>query len=91
MGGEEFEDLEAKTVFPDIIVHQRGTRENLLIIEAKKSSSKVQDEFDRGKLAQFKADPFNYRYALFIKFNVGATAGKTPHVEWVTNDNPRHE
>ena len=32
------EDLDAKTVYPDVIVHNRGEQyENLLVIEAKKS------------------------------------------------------
>lgn len=32
------DDTEAETVFPDIIVHRRGTEQNYLVIEAKKST-----------------------------------------------------
>ena len=32
-----WDDTEARTVFPDIIVHHRGTNENLLVIEMKKT------------------------------------------------------
>src|SRR5438552_3902549 len=32
------DDLESKTVFPDIIIHKRGTDRNLLVIEVKKSN-----------------------------------------------------
>src|SRR5262245_31795550 len=35
------EDTEAKTVFPDIIVHLRGTAENYLAIELKKTTNRV--------------------------------------------------
>ncbi len=33
------DDTEARTVFPDIIVHRRGSDENLLVIELKKSTN----------------------------------------------------
>jgi hypothetical protein len=33
------DDVEAKTVYPDIIVHYRGTKENLLVIEIKKTAT----------------------------------------------------
>ena len=33
-------DTEAKTVFPDIIIHERGTKNNILVIEVKKSSNR---------------------------------------------------
>jgi hypothetical protein len=37
----EAEDTEAKTVFPDIIAHVRGTNKNYLVIELKKSTNTV--------------------------------------------------
>ena len=44
-------DTEAKTVFPDIIIHKRGIEEdNLLVIEVKKSSNVNSGDFDRIKL-----------------------------------------
>jgi hypothetical protein len=33
------DDVQAKTVYPDIIVHRRGMEENLLVIEIKKTSN----------------------------------------------------
>jgi hypothetical protein len=54
------------TVFPDIIVHERGTGNNLLIIEMKKTTSKVHDDFDHMKLKEFK-NQYGYPYALFLK------------------------
>ena len=36
----------ARTVFPDIIVHRRGTTENLLVIEIKKTNNPEGPDFD---------------------------------------------
>lgn len=52
-------DVDAKTVFPDIIVHHRGlggAQNNLLVVEIKKSSNKhdFEFEFDRVKLREFQ-------------------------------------
>lgn len=58
------------TVFPDIIVHERGTHNNLLIIEMKKSSSQLRDEFDYFKLKEFK-NQYSYPHALFLKIATG--------------------
>jgi hypothetical protein len=44
---------EGKTVYPDIIVHKRGTAENLLVVEAKKSSNKSPCR-DKLKLQEYK-------------------------------------
>lgn len=42
------------SVFPDIIVHKRGTNDrNLLVIEIKKDTSTINDEFDYFKLKKF--------------------------------------
>lgn len=66
--GAPSDDLDARTVYPDIIVHQRGEDENnLLVIEAKKSG--VDDTIDREKLYDFTHDSqFMYRYAAQIIF-----------------------
>ena len=37
------DDLKATTVYPDIIVHQRNTDENLLVVEMKKTTSQEDD------------------------------------------------
>jgi hypothetical protein len=64
--GEEIrpDDLEAKTVFPDIIVHHRGTKDNLLVIEVKKQPTS--DQRDRNKLSQFTGDSFGYKLGAFL-------------------------
>jgi len=64
------DDINGKTVYPDIIVHhrtKRGRSHNLLVIEAKKNPSHKQEKYDIRKLTQIK-DGLKYQYAAFIKF-----------------------
>ena len=68
------DDLNGQTVFPDIIVHRRGTDENLLVVEVKKTSNPEPTEKDLDKLGRLK-DFLEYRYALFIRLQVGAEPG----------------
>lgn len=60
-------DEHACTVYPDIIVHRRGTKDNLLVIELKKSSSNIPPDKDRQKIESYCRAPLSYRYALFLK------------------------
>ncbi len=60
------EDLKAKTIFPDIIVHQRGAGgQNLLVIEAKKDATKKEKSHDCEKLRLIK-DIYSYDFAVFM-------------------------
>lgn len=61
------EDTEAKTVFPDIIIHRRRTNANLVVIEVKKSSGGEETK-DLEKLQAFTGDPaYQYRFGLFLR------------------------
>ena len=62
------DDTEGRTVFPDIIVHHRGTDDNLLVLEMKKSSSNISNEFDLHKLHEY-GNQLGYKYRLFLRFN----------------------
>jgi len=64
------DDLDAKTVSPDIIIHKRGTNKNLIVIEVKKSSNPESDEWDLRKLAAFKGQ-LGYQLAIFFRFGTG--------------------
>lgn len=65
-------DMEARTVYPDIIVHRRGTDENLLVIEVKKSSSTRAPDVDRRKLEiMARREGLAYRHAAFLRLPVG--------------------
>jgi len=61
------EDTEAKTVFPDIIVHHRKKPENLLVMEVKKGKGEA-DTKDIVKLRAFtKVPKYRYHYGLFLR------------------------
>ncbi len=61
------DDVHAKTVYPDIIIHKRGTEHNLLVIEIKRCSNNSSKEFDSKKLEAFTTE--KYTYGLYIEFN----------------------
>lgn len=65
-------------VFPDIIVHLRGTDNNLLVIEAKQFP--ILDACDRQKLELFTASSgqFRYKYGLAIGFD----GSSVPQLTW---------
>jgi hypothetical protein len=71
-------------VKPDIIVHRRGTSDNLLVIEAKKSNTRKSDDEDLTKLVGFRSPPLQYRHALFVKLTVGPGAPGVERADWVT-------
>ena len=71
-------------VFPDIIVHRRGTKCNLLVIEAKKTTSSESDIYDLNKLCEFKEkEELRYKHALFIKLGAGADWESKPELTWI--------
>ena len=77
------EDTESKTVFPDIVAHVRGQKQNYLVVEFKKSSNTVDRAVDFQKLRGYKSDDrLNYEHALFIELTVGSRPGVV-RAEWV--------
>jgi hypothetical protein len=75
------DDIHARTVFPDIIIHKRGTDKNLLVLEMKKTSNPESDDFDMMKLNAFRKQ-LKYQYAVFVKIQVYPKA-TVKHIEWV--------
>ncbi|MEZ0539557.1 hypothetical protein [Fibrella arboris] len=74
-------DLEARTAYPDIVVHLRGMRDqNLLIIEAKKWENLDGVDFDKKKLMLYK-EQLNFQYAVFIWLR--ATEAPMQYVEFI--------
>jgi hypothetical protein len=69
MGKLNPDDIDAVTVYPDIIVHRRGVSGaeggNLLVIEAKKEN--VRTGYDAQKLKCYKRD-LSYQYAFLVIF-----------------------
>jgi hypothetical protein len=61
------DDENARTVFPDIIVHHRNTTDNLLVIEAKKSGNA--NNLDQQKIDAFlSSSDYKYSYGVLITF-----------------------
>ncbi|HGM7114920.1 TPA: hypothetical protein ACKQEX_003754 [Serratia marcescens] len=60
---------EAKTIFPDVIVHRRVTRQNHLVLEFKKSTSLVDRQIDLRKLRGYKQQ-LGYEQALFVEMGL---------------------
>ena len=73
-----WDDTEAKTVYPDIIIHIRNTNKNLLVIEMKKSSSSVNKKFDKEKLKKFTEKPLSYNLGAYIEFKTGPNYKEEP-------------
>jgi hypothetical protein len=65
-------DTDGKTVFPDIIVHHRKSKDNLVVIEAKKSST-VGTSADKAKLEAYVSE-YGYQLAFIVVFTVGSAA-----------------
>lgn len=72
------DDTKSVIVNPDVIVHERGTKNNLIVIEAKLGRSGLNfDEDpdyirDRCKLKAYR-DELGYKYAFFVIFPIGNT------------------
>lgn len=79
---KEINDLESeysdRSVFPDIIVHDRGTNDyNLCIIEVKKTTSAISSDYDEIKLKAYTSDNYGndlkYKIGVFIVFKTGTS------------------
>jgi hypothetical protein len=76
-----------RLIYPDIIVHERGKENNLLILEVKKA--KNQDiAFDREKLKRYTSldyeNALNYRLGCLVIFTTGGDE-MAHDVEWYEN------
>lgn len=75
-----WENKEADTIYPDIIVHKRGTQENnLLVIEVKKSSNRDTGDSDKKKIEELMNRPYNYNFGLFLRINLD---GEKDDLDW---------
>lgn len=84
-----WDDTESKTIFPDIVVHDRIIDdENLLVIEIKKSSNKINRQFDITKIKALTMGPYNYKFGLFIEINV---SGRKNSLKWYKEGKLFHE
>ncbi len=67
----ETDDDKGTTVYPDIIIHQRKTNQNLLCVEMKKATSSADAlARDKKKLEAYCAE-LDYRFSLLVIIEVG--------------------
>lgn len=82
----DWNDTEAKSVFPDIIIHIRGEGgPNLLVIEVKKSSNTTNRTHDNNKLKAYTKE-IGYICALFLEIGVKEKTGEWK-LSWKKKDN----
>lgn len=75
-----WENKEADTIYPDIIVHKRGTDEsNILIIEVKKSTNPDTGVSDKEKINELMKQPYKYKFGLFLRIDLYS---KDDNLEW---------
>ncbi len=80
-----------RNVFPDIIVHKRGSnKHNLLIIEIKKSSSNISCDYDIEKLRRYTSpdndNTLNYSFGVLVYLEVEDKL-RSDRIEWFQNGN----
>ncbi len=82
------DDIDATTVFPDIIVHRRDTDDNLLVIEVKKTGQ-VGTGHDKKKLEAYmrshKEGGLGYAHGVHVVLNVGQGE---PKLQWFAAGSP---
>ena len=67
------DDKRKKSIFPDIIIHHRGTHDNHIVIEAKKTNNRDNKNrlYDLAKLAILvSSSNYNYKKGIFIDLPV---------------------
>jgi len=80
------QDTDARTVFPDIIVHRRKRPENILIAEIKKAGSRVGPEKDLAKLVDFGHEgDYAYKFGIFAVLGIGQFL-----MQWFAAGEPTH-
>lgn len=80
-------DDEAKTVYPDIIVHCRGEHgPNILVVEVKKMGV-AGVKFDRDKLCAYTDPPLRYSVGALVRYTTGDDGAFRP-IEWFAQGRP---
>ena len=77
-------------MFPDIIIHKRGSNSNnLLAIEVKKSTSNISIDYDFMKLESYTEssdiNSLKYKYGVFIRLHTGISKYRVPDITWFEN------
>ena len=74
---------EAITVFPDIIIHQRGeNNHNLLVIEMKKAGTSADISYDLHKLQAFRHN-LRYKWAVHLIIGYRQSGEFVRQLQWI--------
>jgi hypothetical protein len=87
------DELLELSVYPDIIVHRRGTNnENLLVVEVKKKGSRIDHGHDHSKLAAFtensEQNSYHYKFGAFVLLETGRGRVSFPKLTWYVEGEP---
>jgi hypothetical protein len=64
------DDTNAKTIYPDIIVHRRGIRDNLLVIEVKKiNNHDFGNDYAKLEALTYGDGDFGYKFGIHLVFD----------------------
>jgi hypothetical protein len=72
-------------VFPDVIVHRRGTGDNHIVFELKKSNNPESDDRDFEKLRGY-CGQLGYRHGVFLRLVVRSEEASVSRAEFVYGD-----
>lgn len=85
------DDDDGNYILPDVIVHRRGSDENILVIEIKKSSNRLSADRDIAKLHGCLREPLSYLYAAFVLIRTDDSIEVPYKLSWVTLDHESGE
>lgn len=69
-------------VFPDVVVHKRGTADNHIVFELKKSNNPEPDDRDFEKLRGY-CHQLGYQHGVFVRLVVGSEEPTVARAEFV--------
>jgi hypothetical protein len=72
-------------VFPDIVIHRRGTDDNHIVFELKKSNNPESDDRDFEKLRGY-CRQLTYRHGVFLRLVVRSEEPRVARAEFVYDD-----
>jgi hypothetical protein len=84
----KFKD-QVKLVRPDVIVHKRGTKNNYVVFEFKKSNNPDPDDSDIEKLRAY-CDQLGYQYGVFVRLDVKPKKPDVARIEFIHGDCPEN-
>ena len=83
--------IKPRNIYPDIVVHKRGTdSNNILIIEVKKQTNK-DIENDEIKLKAFTSEQYRYSFGLLVIFYTKEKSLNDPILRWFSNGKEYYE